>query len=345
MSTPLTERAPLERHLTWQNRLRAGAPDAVRMLLGAMLAYAVARGLALHEAYWAVLTALITGRAQAGGTARAGAERLIATVAGAALAASVAAARAWQVDPGILLFAVLAPLCLLVALRPGLRTAPVAALIVLSSGPVAGAGPLGTAIVRTTEIALGALCSLLVAAVVFPARGTARARDSAVTLLHRMAELLRVRGDAARAEPLREQLRADLRELGVLARSSGWRRRAGGPGERLLGALMVLHGDLGFLLRALTRRPLRELDDAHAAALDARLATLAARFDAVAQTVARGTAAIDAEAPPAPAPERGDAGNPIAEYLLRTVGASLASVARVLEAPSAAPRPAASEPG
>jgi len=70
----------------WRAQLRENWPDAVRLFAAALLAYVLARLLGLHEVHWAVLTALITARGHAAGTARAGLERLIATVAGALLA-------------------------------------------------------------------------------------------------------------------------------------------------------------------------------------------------------------------------------------------------------------------
>jgi hypothetical protein len=68
MNTAVTNVA-LADHASWRRRMRSGLPDAVRMLIAAMLAYALAHALQLREAHWAVLSALITGRAQAGGTA------------------------------------------------------------------------------------------------------------------------------------------------------------------------------------------------------------------------------------------------------------------------------------
>jgi hypothetical protein len=88
----------------------------------------------------------------------------------------------------------------------------------------------------------------------------------------------------------------------------------------------------------------RELDAERAAALDARLATLAERFDAVVHTAARGNGPAAAEAPPTAPPERSERDNAIADYLLRTVGTSLAIVARVLETPPDAAPPSAAAP-
>lgn len=341
--------ATLADHSAWRRRLRVGLPDAARMLCAAMLAYVLAHLLQLREAHWAVLSALITGRAQAGGTARAGVERLIATIAGAALAAAVAAMRKWQIDGAVLLFAVLAPLCLLATLKPAYRTAPVAALIVLSSGLISGAGPLVTAVLRTTEIALGSLASIAVSLLVFPSRVTAKVNDHAASILHHLAAWLRQLTDAnddGGDEPLRAALRGELREFGVLAHTANWRKRRDDRAMRLLRVLTALHGDIGFLARASTRKTLQV--DAQAVDFAALLANIAVQCDALASAAASSTPVPPAEALHA-AVKAFAAGRTAGErevplFLLRSLAIGLAHVGAVLSAPSrAADAPAAAD--
>jgi len=329
--------APLQAHMSLRRRIRAGLPDAARMLIAAMAAYLIAHLLQLREAHWAVLSALITGRAQAGGTARAGAERLLATVIGAALAAAVAAVRAWHVDGALLLFAVLAPLCLLATVKPAYRTAPIAALIVLSSGAIAGAGPLGTAIVRTSEIAIGALTSIAVALIVFPARARAKAREHAAAILHRLAQWLRLLPDADPrvTETLRDELRAELRELTVLAQTSGWRKQRDGESQRLLRALMALQGDIGFLARATARKPLRDSLDTCVNEFRATLAGIATLTDDIGSAAISGAALPSAVQMRAPfkdfsAAAGGGADLQVPMFLLRSVAHALGHVAATL---------------
>jgi len=338
--------ATLAEHSAWRRRLRAGLPDAARMLAAAMLAYALAHLLQLREAHWAVLSALITGRAQAGGTARAGVERLLATIVGAALAATVAAARAWQIDGAVLLFGVLAPLCLLATLKPGYRTAPVAALIVLSSGLIAGSGPLGTAILRTTEIALGALASVAVSLLVFPSRADAKINDQVASILHHLAAWLRHLVGAADVDgddKLREALRTELREFGVLAHTANWRKRHDARAMRLLRVLTALHGDIGFVARTATRKSLRV--DAQAADFAALLTRIAAQLDAVASAAANGTPLPSAEelhgAIKAFAAARAANEREVPLFLLRSIAVGLAHVCAVLSPPSESDAPAA----
>jgi uncharacterized membrane protein YccC len=286
----------------WRERLAETWPDALRLLAGAMLAYLVARLLGLHEAHWAVLTALITARGHAGGTARAGVERLIATVAGAGLAIAASWLRhAGHVDGGVILFLALAPLCLLVALKPNYRGAPIAALIVLSAGPAAGMGPLDTALLRTGEIAIGAVAAMFVSAFVFPSRSKAKPRAHAAAVLRPLAQWLRLASsaegkDGVSVERLREDIRHELRELTILAHTSGWKKMQDKELERLLKLVSGLSADVGFLVRAVARRPLAQVVDALRGPVGDAVQSLIAAIERSAAALAQGV----------PVAERGD---------------------------------------
>lgn len=280
----------------WRTRLAETWPDAVRLLAGAMLAYLLARVLHLHEAHWAVLTALITSRGHAGGAARAGVERLLATVAGAGIAIGAAWLRhTWHIDSGIILFLALAPLCLLVAVKPNYRGAPVAALIVLSAGPAAGLGPLDTALLRTGEIALGALAAMIVSALVFPARGRARPRAHAAAVLHLLGRWLRIafahaETDAKALDRLREEIRHELRELTILAHTSGWKKMQDKQLERLLKCVSALNADVGFLVRAVARKPLAQVVEVLRAPVDEVAQSLIAAVERVGAAMSKDAA-------------------------------------------------------
>ncbi len=349
-TTPATPDDPPR---SWRVRLWETWPDAVRLLSGAMLAYLLARLLSLHEAHWAVLTALITSRGHAGGTARAGVERLIATVAGAGLAIAVAWLRhAWQIDSGIVLFLALAPLCLLVAVKPNYRGAPVAALIVLSAGPAAGMGPLDTALLRTGEIALGAIASMIVSAVVFPSRSQAKPKAHAAAMLRLLAQSLRVsllegENEGKRVEHLREEIRHELRELTILAHTSGWKKMQDKGLERLLKTVSVLHADVGFLTRAVARKPLAPVVAALREPVDAVAQSLIAAAGQAAQALTAGSPFpagedIDAklEALAAAAREASSHAEPrhvhLLTYLLRTVSGDLGRIGVASSPPSTA---------
>lgn len=242
-------------------RLRRGWPDALRMVLAAVGSFALSQALHLPEAFWAVLTALVASRPHAAGTARAGVDRLIGTIAGAAVATAFALThlRLTQLE---MLFAVLVPLCLLVALHENYRAAPVAALIVLSGGML-GESPLSTALYRTSEIAVGALVAFIVSALVLPKRSDDKAfqRAGAIAgLLSRLIELVLVpREDAERAtDDVKEQVRGELRALAQLTHTSRWSRKSETRMARLARLMSALNADVGFMERTLTRSPVKE---------------------------------------------------------------------------------------
>jgi uncharacterized membrane protein YccC len=65
----------------------------VRALTAAALSLIIGEALALPQSYWAVITALIIVQGSLGGTLTAGLERLVGTLAGAALGVAAALAR------------------------------------------------------------------------------------------------------------------------------------------------------------------------------------------------------------------------------------------------------------
>lgn len=242
-------------------RLRRGWPDALRMVLAAVGSFAVSQALHLPEAFWAVLTALVAARPHAAGTARAGIDRLIATIAGAAVATAFALTHL-HLNQLELLLGVLVPLCLLVALHDNYRAAPVAALIVLSGGMI-GESPLNTALYRTSEIAVGALVAFIVSMAVVPKRADHKSFEHAAgiaRLLSRFVGLvLAPRKDQdASTDRVKEQLRAELRQLALLTHTSRWRRTADSAVGRLARLMAALNADVGFIERTVERSPVKE---------------------------------------------------------------------------------------
>ncbi len=338
----------------WRARLGETWPDAVRLLAGAMLAYLLARLLSLHETHWAVLTALITARGHAGGTARAGVERLIATVAGAGIAIAAAWLRhAWHVDSGVILFVALAPLCFLVALKSNYRGAPIAALIVLSAGPAAGMGPFETALLRTGEIALGAIASMIVAAAVFPSRSKAKPRAHAAAAMRLLAQWLRVllAGEAEngkRIERLREEIKHELRELTILAHTSGWKKMQDKELERLLKIVSALSADVGFFARAVARRPLASVVAELRVTVDEAVRSLIAAIERTGAALANDSAAAGGDDVDAKLKMLGQSARDAADrvesrhahtliYLLHTIRIDLGGIDAVLVPAPAAP--------
>lgn len=270
-------------------RLRKGWPDAVRMVLAAVGSYALSQVLHLPEAFWAVLTSLVATRPHAAGTARAGVDRLIGTVAGAAVATAFALTHL-HLTQLELLFAVLVPLCLLVAVHENYRAAPVAALIVLSGGMMGGS-PLNTALYRTSEIAVGALVAFIVSALVLPNRGDDKAFGHAASVAKYLSRLVGVallpqEGAETFSEHLKETLRAELRQLAMLTHYSRWRRAAETNVSKLARLMSALNADVGFIERTIVRSPVKE----EAVAFDAPLREIVAAFQSVLNQAAQALA-------------------------------------------------------
>ncbi|HVV92145.1 MAG TPA: FUSC family protein [Hyphomicrobiales bacterium] len=268
-------------------RLGRAWPDALRMLAAALAAYGLSAALGLPDGYWAVLTALIVTRPSAGGLVRAGADRLAATVAGAALATARAAIRPWGVPEPALIAVALAPLSLLVAWDERFRAAPMAAIIVLSGGAALGS-PVAIALARVAEVMLGAAVGILVSTVVLPTHRTRRRRDDAAAILADLARLLDLvlGGDEERARLLQEAIRRRLRALAIAGMGEPSRQRRAAEAT-LVPLLSRLLSDVAILGRAW-----RSLDPEERHARDAAARDLAA-------AVGTATAAIAAQAPPA----------------------------------------------
>ena len=163
---------------------------AVRTTVAGVLTYAVATGLALPQAYWAVMTALIVVQGSVGGTLAAGLDRMAGTLGGAALGALVALAQPTLGLPdGAALAVAIAPLAMLAARQPRFRVAPLTAAIILLGSPPEVA-PLLAATHRVLEILLGSLIGLGVSLLVLPARAHAQ-------LMRHTAEVLGLLGELA----------------------------------------------------------------------------------------------------------------------------------------------------
>jgi uncharacterized membrane protein YccC len=233
---------------------RADWRDPLRMTIAAVLSLMVSKQLGLPEGFWSVLTALVITRPHLGGTLRAGAGRLAGTLCGAGLASVIALGRHWHPPELLLLVCVLVPLGFLIAFKPEFRTAPVAAIIVLSASPL-GHSPLHAAGLRITEIALGALIGSLVSWLVFPIDSKRHCQVLAAGLLRKLAavfgQLQTKAGDDTEIDAAIEQCRRDLRALAGEARVAPWMRRQVAQQEKFVKLTTRLGGDAFFAIRML----------------------------------------------------------------------------------------------
>jgi uncharacterized membrane protein YgaE (UPF0421/DUF939 family) len=231
----------------------------VRALVAAALSLAIADLLALPQSYWAVITALIIVQGSVGGTLTAGLDRLVGTLAGAALGAAAALAREyWEAPQMLLLLLAVAPVALLAAIRPSFRVAPVTAAIVLLANN--GGSPIASAMHRVVEIGLGTIIGIIVSILVLPSRARGICFDRSAAVLKLLAQLVILHlqpPDPTKQEGI-ERLNGKVRaELGKVETAAQEARRehairvAEEPvPDRLVRTLRRLRSDVAFVGRA-----------------------------------------------------------------------------------------------
>jgi len=144
-------------------------------LAGAViLAYATSRLVGLPEHFWAVMSALIVMRPNSGGTLDAGWDRARATVVG--VMSGLFGVWLQQIGVNVIAstLAIVAMLSFASAASPALRSAPIAALIILAAGDLPGHSALQAAVLRVVQIAIGIGVAMGVALVSSRYRAPAR---------------------------------------------------------------------------------------------------------------------------------------------------------------------------
>lgn len=250
---------------TWRQGLQLAA--------AVLLSYLSSTALRLPEGFWAVMSALIVMRPSTASTLGAGWDRVRATAAGAGVGlGGVWLQHYFGFDSTAAVLGTVALLAAASAWRSSMRSAPVAALIVLSSGGMADHPALQVAGLRVAEIAIGVASGLAVSLLGVQSNARVRFDAACASALRRMAEHVQqdLRPSALPAhekEAAAAELRLALRELAVQAASADreaklWRRLSspwGDPAQRSETMQCVV------LARLITRT-------AHDAALLGRLA-------------------------------------------------------------------------
>ncbi len=241
---------------------------SARVVLAAFLAFAASWLLGLPDAHWAVMTVLIVARPDVEDSSVAAAHRLRGTLLGSAAGIAAEFLRHHGLGDPWALLAMLAVLAPVASIWPELRAAPVAAIIVSSTGAHA-ADPLTVSALRVAQVVIGVAAALLVTRVA-PKGIVAHDRRLLVSRIAGGLERLLagafglpVPADTAEADALRR----DLRRLGALARSKG---RAGADAAGWLTPLAALHNDLQFVARTRKTAPTTP-DDAALVAFAAAL--------------------------------------------------------------------------
>jgi hypothetical protein len=162
---------------------------AVRVTVAAIAAFAIASALHLMLPLWAVLTSLIVTQMSVGRSLKATRDYMFGTIGGALYGGAIAVLIPHSGEGGLLALLVLAvaPLAFIAAINPSLNAATVTAVIVLLVPAMSHANPLGSAIDRVLEVAVGALTGLLVSFLVLPSRAISQIRVNAATLLELLA--------------------------------------------------------------------------------------------------------------------------------------------------------------
>ena len=271
---------------------------AARVGVAATLAYLVGLLLHVHETFWPVLSAVIVARGGAQGAGGSARDRLLGTLAGAAVGLAAATLHNVGVPDWLLLFFSMAPMGFLSADKAAFRAAPMAAMIVLSaaSSGKSGAEGAGVAILRVLDVGLGSAVALFVSRVLLPANPARIVRRDASALMTPLANLLSlaVRPDDAEARDkfarLNGKIRRDLRDLVAALRQLGGDK---GEGEGFAQSLVRTHGTIVFISRALGGAPLAA---EVAAALKPAVGAARAHFAALSDGLSSGSAAPETDA-------------------------------------------------
>lgn len=224
----------------------------LRLAVAALAAFAASAALGLPEGYWAALSAVIVARPLPGAAAQAGTDRLVGTFVGGSVACGAALLRPWVASDVALLALAVVPSALAMTWKDGWRTAPVAAVIVISAVPGAH-GAVGAALLRVAEIALGAGFGVAAAWLLLPKSSERAAEGLAAKALGLLREA-RAAAEVGDAEAARGRLaRAGaLRlRLGRVIGGSKWERADPAALARLQAALARLAVSTAYLARLL----------------------------------------------------------------------------------------------
>lgn len=226
--------APALQRLTgpWRHgRWRPG----VQLAAAVAIAWGVATALHLPESFWAVMSVLIVMRPSAGSTLDAGWNRVSGTAAGALCGLAGVYLQHHGAPMLATTLAVVMLLAFASAAAPGLRSAPVAALIILSAGGIPGHSALQVALLRMAQIGIGVGVALAVSTLVSEYHAGARFDEGCAALLHGIAKRMAAarRPAGAEAERIHAGTRASLGRLAVLAGGADlearwWRRGTAG---------------------------------------------------------------------------------------------------------------------
>jgi uncharacterized membrane protein YccC len=257
------------------------ARHGAQLAAAVVIAYLGSAAVGLPEGFWAVMSALIVTRPDTGATLAAGWDR----VRGTLLGTLCGLGGVWLRHTGLGLPAatlvIVAVLAFASAGVPILRSAPITALIVLSSGGIAGHTPMQVATLRVAEIAIGVSVGLAISVALPASRAANKFGPECAKVLRQVAaQVGRVVAGPVRSADERDTasatMRAALRQLVLLGDSAGresrfsWRRLlrrrapegAEGPSHRRIAQLVMRTSqDAALLGRIFESQAATEIDD------------------------------------------------------------------------------------
>ncbi|MDE1916528.1 MAG: FUSC family protein [Sphingomonadales bacterium] len=172
----------------WTVRTRTAAAQALRVMIGCAVTYALFRLIGLKQGQWAIFTVLIVMQGSVGATAGAAVDRLVATVAGALLGGAVLLAIPHQpLAMGIGLVFAVGVTAFAAVRQPRLRGGGVTvAIVLLTHSPEI---PVGTFVLeRILEITLGGVIGVLASRLVLPSQ-------SGNVMVERFRQVMQVMAD------------------------------------------------------------------------------------------------------------------------------------------------------
>jgi uncharacterized membrane protein YccC len=286
----------------WLRQNQAKLQFGLRMTFAALLTYCVGEALALSQTYWAVLSAVVVMQGSAGGSLKAGIDRLVGTIGGAIWGAIIAILIPHN-SPAMLgaaLLLAIAPLAVVTGFRAAYRVAPITAIIVLMGGQMQQAGPVTSALSRVFEIGIGSAIAIAVAFLIVPARAHRLLARSASATVAAMAKLAALLAEAPCTAAYSDEHQRALTQIRALIAQTETRAEeakveranhltdAPDP-EPMARTVRRLRHDLAMVVRALNMPLSQPARNRVEAALETYFLTLAAWLSHVAQALNAGT--------------------------------------------------------
>ena len=165
---------------------------SIRATIAALTSFAIAQFLHLPLPLWAVLTSVIVTQMSVGRSLKATFDYLVGTLGGAIYGGLIGALVPHASEFALLAILALAvaPLSFIASINPRFSVAPITAVIVLLVPTFTNASPIGSALDRVIEVAIGGVTGLVVSFLLLPSRAHPLLVKAAARTLDQMAGAL-----------------------------------------------------------------------------------------------------------------------------------------------------------